>query len=345
MEDLVVMTTRFIRTLCRAALIAAIGTSVPSVQAAPLQIRLAKQFSMGYVQFNILERRKLIEKHAKAQGLDDINVTWTTFNGPDAMNLALLSGDIDVVAGGVPGMLTLWAKTKGTAQEVRGVCALSSQPILLNTRNPRIKTIRDFGDGDRIAMPAVKVSVHAITLQMAVAQAFGMANYAKLDPLTMSLSPPDSTIGLLSGGGAFNAVFGVPPFQYQQLANPGIHTVLDSFEVLGGAHSFTVAWTSRKFHDGNPRLYRALIDALKEATEILNADKRAAATLWIEDSKSKLPVDMVYGILKGPEVKYTLVPQNTMKFAKFMHEVGTIKVLPASWRDYFFPEIHDLSGS
>ena len=79
--------------------------------------------------------------------------------------------------------------------------------------------------------------------------------------------------------------------------------MLNSFEVLGGSHSFTVAWTSRKFHDDNPKLYRALVEALAEATEMLNADKRAAATLWIEDSKSKLPPDMVFGVLGGPQVK------------------------------------------
>jgi NitT/TauT family transport system substrate-binding protein len=228
---------------------------------------------------------------------------------------------------------------------VKGVAGLSSQPFLLNTRNPNIKTIRDFGDDDKIAMPAVKVSVHAVTLQMAVAQLYGKENYGKLDRLTMSLSPPDSTVGLLSGGGAFNSVFSVPPFQYQQLAAPGIHTVLNSFDVLGGPHSFTVAWTTRKFHDGNPKLYQALIDALKEATQILNADKRAAAALWVEDSRSKLSPDMVYKILDNPQVKYTLAPENTMKFATFMHEVGVLKLKPVSWKDYFFPEIHDLNGS
>ena len=124
------------------------------------EIRLAKQFSMGYVQFNILEHKKLIEAHAKAAGLGDIKVTWATFNGPNAMNDALVSGSVDVVAGGVPGLVTLWAKTRGTPQEVRGISALSSQPFLLNTRNPRIKTIKDFTSDDRIALPAVKVSVH-----------------------------------------------------------------------------------------------------------------------------------------------------------------------------------------
>ncbi len=327
------------------ALMAVLAAAPRAALAEADEIRLARQFSMGYVQLNILQHRQLIEKHAKALGLGEVKTVWSTFNGPDAMNTALISGNVDVVSGGVPGLVTLWAKTKGTAQEVRGISALSSQPFLLNTRNAKIKTIRDFSDADRIAVPAVKVSVQAVTLEMAAAQAFGKANYAKLDSLTVSLSPPDATIGLISGGSAFDSVFSVPPFQYQQLQTPGIHTVLNSFDVLGGSHSFTVAWTSRKFHDDNPKLYKALLDALAEATEILNADKRAAAALWIEDSKSKLPLDMVAGILSGAQVKWTLTPEHTMKFADFMHEVGTIKEAPQSWKDLFFPEIADLPGS
>ena len=315
------------------------------VAAETQEIRFAKQTSMGYVQFNILERQKLLEKHASALGLGDLKVTWVTFSGPDAMNTALLAGDVDVVSGGVPALVILWAKTRGTPQEARGISALSSQPFLLNTRNPNVKTIRDFTDASRIAVPAIGVSVQAVTLRMAAAQAFGKENYAKLDPLTVALSPPDATIGLLSGGSAFDSVFSVPPFQAQQLRDPAIHTVLSSFDVLGGSHSFTVAWTSRKFHDDNPKLYRALMAALAEATEILNADKRAAATLWMEDSKSKLPPDLVFDVIGGPLVKWTLVPENTMKYASFMYDVGIVKAVPSTWKDLFFSEIQGVGGS
>ena len=340
------MLTRIWRFAALVLVMLAASAGVPRAALAEVkEVRFAKQFSMGYVQLNILQHRQLVEKHAKALGLGDVTTVWSTFNGPDAMNTALVSGNVDVVSGGVPGLVTLWAKTKDTAQEVRGVSALSSQPFLLNTRNPDVKTVRDFSDADRIAVPAVKVSVQAVTLEMAAAQAFGKENYAKLDHLTLSLSPPDATIGLISGGGAFDSVFSVPPFQNQQLQAPGVHTVLNSFDVLGGSHSFTVAWASRKFHDENPKLYKAIIDALAEATEILNADKRAAAALWIEDSHSKLPLDMVAGILAGPQVKWTMTPEHTMKFADFMYEVGTIKVKPNSWKDMFFPEIADLPGS
>ena len=182
--------------LCRvAAAFALLGAS----PAAAAEIRLAKQYSMGYLQLNVMEHQQLIEKHAKALGIPDLKVSWITLNGPAAVNDALISGNIDIATGGVPGLLVLWARTKGTPQEVRGVSALSSQPFLLNSRDPAIKAIKDFKDTDRIAVPAIKVSVQAITLQMAAAKAYGIKGFDTLDPLTVSMSPPDATIALLGG--------------------------------------------------------------------------------------------------------------------------------------------------
>ena len=309
------------------------------------EIRLARQFSMGYLQLNVMEHQKLIEKHAAALGLKDVKVSWFTFNGPTAVNEALISGNIDVGSGGVPGLLVLWSRSKGTPQEVRGISALSSQPFLLNARDPNIKTIKDFKDSDRIAVPAVRSSVQAITLQMAAAKAYGPKDFNKLDPLTVSMTPPDATVALLKGGAQISAAFSVPPFQYVQLEDKGIHTVLNSFDVMGGSHTFTAAWCSAKFRDGNPVLYKALIAALKEATDIVNKDKPAAGALWIQDSKSKLSPEMVGKIVAGPQVRWTLTPENTMKYADFMSSVGTLKQKPTNWKDYFFPEIYDQKGS
>jgi len=195
-----------------AAITIAIGVATAAGAA---EIRLAEQFSMGYLQFNVMKRDKLIEKYATQRGLKDFKVSWQRFNGPVAMNEALLSNSTDIVSGGVPGLITLWDKTQGTSFEVKGICALSSQPFLLNTANPDIKSIRDFGERDRIAVPSIKVSVQAVLLQMAAAAAFGDENYARLDPLTVSMSPPDATIAMLSGAGGVSSAFSVPPFQFQ----------------------------------------------------------------------------------------------------------------------------------
>jgi NitT/TauT family transport system substrate-binding protein len=330
-----------------ASLLAGVTLTIAATAAAAQapEIRFARQFSMGYLQFNVMEKHHLIEKHAKAAGIPEVKVNWATFNSPAAMNDALLSGSVDIVSGGVPGLLTIWARTQGTANAVKGVAAFSSQPILLNTRSPKINAITDFTEKDKIAVPAVKVSIQAMMLQMAAAKQWGQANFAKLDPLTVGMSPPDATVALLSDSADITSVFSVPPFQYQQLEKPGIHTVLNSYEVFGGPHTFTVAWTASQFRDKNSALYKALVAAFQEATDMLNKDVKPAAQYWIDDVKSKMPVDKVAEIASGKQVTWTMGPESTMKYAAFMHAVGSIKAAPADWKDLFFPEVHGLPGS
>jgi len=115
--------------------------------------------------------------------------------------------------------------------------------------------------------------------------------------------------------------------------------------VMDGPHTFTVAWTTARFRDKNPVLYKALIAALKEATAIVDKDRARAAGYWIEDVKSKLPLDKVTAVVSGPQVQWTMTPLATMKYAGFMASVGSLKEAPKSWKDLFFPEVHDLPGS
>ena len=54
-------------------------------------------------------------------------------------------------------------------------------PLYLNTINPNVKTIKDFTEKDRIALPAVRVSMQAVILQMAAEKVFGEGQEHKLD--------------------------------------------------------------------------------------------------------------------------------------------------------------------
>lgn len=308
------------------------------------EVRFAQQFSMGYLQFDVMKHQDLLAKNLAALGQPEVKVTWVTFSGPDMMNDALLSNSIDIASGGMPGLLTIWAKTKGSAQEVRGVSAMSQQPLQLNSRNPAVKTVRDFTDKDRIAMPAVKVSAQAVLLEMAAAREWGDASYDRLDKLTFSLSPPNATSGLLAGGGDFNAAFTVPPFQAMQLRDPAIHTVLSSVDLIGPSSGGT-AWTTKRFHDANPKLYRAILDAMQEASEFIASHPKETVAYYAADTKMKIDTDLMESLLADPLFKYDLTPKATMRWATFMHQVGRIKVVPASWKDLYWAEIHDRDGS
>jgi NitT/TauT family transport system substrate-binding protein len=309
------------------------------------EIRAAQQFGLSYLALMIMEDSKLVEKQAKAAGLGDIKVNWAKLGGPGAMNDALLSGSLDFGSGGVPSLITLWSKTAGTPNEVRGVGALNSMPVDLVTSNPDVKSIRDFTDKDKIAVTTVKVSTQALLLQMAAAQAFGEQNYAKLDPLTVSLPHPDAMTALLGGSGTITAHFSSPPFQYQEVARPGVRKILNNYEILGGPATFNVVWAQARFRDANPKTYAAFVAALEEATASINRDKRAAAEVYKRMSGTRESVDELLKMMEDPLVDYTLAPKSIMKTAEFMAKVGTIKDKPTSWKDLFFPNVYALPGS
>jgi len=100
-----------------------------------------------------------------------------------------------------------------------------------------------------------------------------------------------------------------------------------------------------RFRKDNPELYAAFLDAVNEATATIAADPNGTAQSWIDDTGSRLPLDMVTKVVTGPGVEWTMTPTATMKFAKFMHRVGSIKHEPSSWKEMFFPEIGGLNGS
>jgi NitT/TauT family transport system substrate-binding protein len=327
----------------RVALLLAAVLFSPLLRAELGEIKVAQQYGISYLPLMLMEEQKLIEKHAKAAGID-VKVGWARFAGGNVMNDALLSNSLQFASGGVGPLVTLWSRTKGNL-DVKAVSAINSMPLYLNTRNPNVKTIKDFTEKDRIALPAVKVSIQAVTLQMAAEKAFGEGQQGKLDALTVSLAHPDAQVALLSGASEITAHFGSPPFQYQQLEKPGIHTVLNSYDVLGGPATFNVVWTTSKFRAENPKLYDAFVKALDEATAQINRDKKAAAEAYLRISKDKDTVADILAMLNDPAIVYTTTPQNVMKYVDFMAKVGAIKVKPESWKDLFFPNIHGAAGS
>jgi len=131
------------------------------------QIRIAEQFGVVCLLLNVARDQKLIEKEGRKQGLD-INVDWVKLSGGSAVNEALLSGAVDIAGAGVGPLLTIWDRTHGK-QNVKGVASLGNLPYYLVTNNANVKTIADFTDNDRIALPAVNVSVQSRMLQFAAA--------------------------------------------------------------------------------------------------------------------------------------------------------------------------------
>jgi NitT/TauT family transport system substrate-binding protein len=306
------------------------------------EVNVAQQYGVSFLPLIVMERNKLVEKHAKATGLGEVRVSWTKVAGPSVINDGLITGNVHFAATGAPSMITLWDKTKGA---VKGVASMTTYPLYLITRDPDVKSVTDFSEKDKIAVPSIKVSTQAILLQMAAAKAFGPDQYARLDTLTVGLSHPDAMLALMNNTGGVNSHFTSSPFYEQEMKVPGARTVLTSYDILGGRATAVLITASSKFREANPKTYRAFFDALSESIETIRKDKRAAAKVYLEQAQDKKnTVDDILRMIDNPDYEYTLRPEKVQKTAEFMHQIGNIKKRPDSWKDLFFPEVHPLEG-
>ena len=338
------MTNTFKRGRLATALGLLGALATPLAAHAEGKISIAQQFGIGYLVLHVVKDQQLIEKHAKAQGLESIDVEWRTISGATAMNEALLAGAIDVVSAGVPPMLTVWDRTHGK-QNVKAVASLGSMPNYLLSNKAEVKTLQDLGEKDRIAVPAAGVGFQSRTLQIETAKLYGNADFQRFDKISVSLPHPDATAALIKGGSEITAHFSSPPFQYQALENPDVHKLISSYDILGGQATFNVLYATEKFHDQNPKTYKAFYDALVEASQIIKADKAAAAETYIKVENSKLPLAFVQKIVEDPEIDFTVSPERTFIYAEKLHELGVLKNKADSWKDYFFEEAHANPGS
>jgi NitT/TauT family transport system substrate-binding protein len=309
-------------------------------------ITLISQHGLPYLPLMLMEEQKLVEKHAARLGLAALKTEYRTLGGTQSLVDALIGGVMNFGITGVPGLATLWDKTAGTANEVRALCAAQAMPFLLMTHRPEIKSIKDFKEGDKIAVPGIKNSNQAICLQMAAAKEWGQANYARLDPYTITLPHPDAAVAIIAKSSELTAHYGVAPFQNYELAAPGTHAVLKSYDTLGGQTTNGVVLMTKKFRDANPKITAAVYAALAEASEFINKQPRQSAGIYIRKTNEKRSGPAaVEQMISDPDNAWTTRPQNAMRYVEFMNKVGTVKKLPANWRDMFMPEVHELKGS
>ncbi len=313
-----------------------------AVNAETAQVRIAQQYGITYLPLIVAKQRGLIEKAAEKSGISAPKTEWVQISGAAAMNEALISGSLDIASAGIAPLITTWAKTRGTANVI-GLASLGSIPNVLTTINPNVKTIADFTEKDRIALPAVKIGFQPQVLQMAAEKQLGQ--FDKLDGFTVSVPHPDATAAILSGSSEITAHFTSPPFYQQQLKDPKVRKVLSSYDVLGGPHTFSVIYTTAKFADENPKTAAAIVNALDEANGWIKANPAEAAKLYVEVEKSKLDPAFVEAIIRDPEIRFTITPEKVEDFAEFQFRVGTIKVKPASWKDLFHVTLHNRVGS
>ncbi|HRD75129.1 MAG TPA: ABC transporter substrate-binding protein [Hyphomicrobiaceae bacterium] len=335
------MKARIVGALAALALAGTAATS--AVRAEVKEVILGQQFGAVYLPMVLMEHLKLVEKHLEAKKMGDVKVKWAKLGGPAALNDAFLSGSLHFAAQGVPSMALIWDRTKG---EIKAVAAIANNDIWLNTRNPNIKSLKDFTEKDRIAIPSLRVSTQALALQIAAEKVFGVGGHNKLDHIIVPLPHPEALAAVLNPVHEINTHFATSPFNEVELKSPNIRTVTTFFEIMGGP-STGLTWTSTsKFRSENPTVYAAVNAAYDEALALISKDKKAAGRLYLVAANDRrTSPETMDELMMGKGLEFTKVPSNVGKFVEFMHRVGTIKTKPTSWKDLFFPEIHSANGT
>src|SRR5262245_33696998 len=229
--------------------------------------------------------------------------------------------------------IAVWERTRGSANEVKAVGTVSNGAMTLYTINPNIKTLADFSEQDRIAVPTVRLSFNAMMLQMAAEQVWGDPH--RLDHLTVALGHPDAVTALSAGYGkaTVTAHIAVQPCTDRGLKLPGAHVITDGRKVFGGPLTQITLLATEQTKEKNPTPFQAVANALEAAIEVANADKRKAAGLWKEVQKAPEAIDDLLMQLNDPGFEFTSRPQRIGPFMAFLNRVGTLKTKVGDWKE------------
>lgn len=323
---------------------AALALPGPAFAQAKTEINVSRQPGILYMPTHILERLGLIEKHAALLGVRNPKTNWLNFAGGGAQQDALLSGAVDLVNTGMGNLLLLWDRTRGG---VKGVVATTALHLGLVTREDRIRSLEDFRQGDKIAVPTVKVSTQAVLLQMAAVKMYGQARATHFDDWTVQLGHPDAYAALRNATHEVRNHFAAPPFQFYALKNvPGARQILSSNDIIGGPLTNGQFFTTTRFADANPIFIRAVRAACEEAKAMILGDTRAAVEIYRAVTGDRTDTGDILELLAQPGMmEWDLHPNGTMKFATHMASIGALRAAPASWKDCYLPIVHDLPGN
>lgn len=333
-----------LRNLLTAALLGlAIGAANSDhARAETDHVRVATQFGLGYLPLIVMEHDHLWEKMAEARGIK-ITADYRRLGGGGALNDALISDSVDMVAGGLAPLLVIWDRTTKSFK-VKGVAALNASPMDILTNKPNVLSLKDLRPDDKIAVPSIRVSFQALALMAASERAFGKGQANRLDNQTVAMQHPDALAMLVAPNSQIAVYVSSSPFQERALKDKRVSKITDSFAAFGGPGTFSVVYAKEAFMASNPKVVEAFYAALQEAVDSIQKDRNGALDKYIAVTHDKTDRALLGEIMARPEFTFGMEPKGTLNVAELMHRVGLLKQEPKSWKDYFFEPLHGRHG-
>lgn len=288
---------------------------------------IAYQPGLGYAPLLIAKQKKSLEK-----AVPGTSVEWRVLDSGAAIRDGVLSGDIQIAAGGIGPFLVGY--DGGVKWKV--VTAMENMNLFLMAKDPKITSLKDLEGAGKIAMPAPD-SIQAVVVRKGAAEQLGNAN--AFDSQIVALGHPQGVQALISD--QLDAHMTSPPFQTKEEAQ-GAHKILASYDVFG-EHTFNSVFAPTDVEACNPKFMRALIAAITDANTMLAEDPAAASKVLVPEM-GDATAESIEEMITSSDVNWTTTPQGFEAFAKFMHEIKLVKTIPKT-SDLFFKSEATSGGS
>ena len=275
------------------------------------KLTIVQQYGMAYAPLKVIQEKGLIESNYDGE----VEVDFQTLNSGASINDAFVAGDVDVGLMGVAPAIT-GSLNEGVPYKI---CTnVSAQPHRLMTNDPNIKTLKDIGEQDQIALVNIG-SIQHILLAMAAKEQLGDAH--ALDNNIAAMAHPDGMTALLNG--SVKCQLTTSPFVFKEAEVDGISEVEAIESVWPEGNSFIVAVASTDLHDNNPELYEAVLAAFNDAIAFMNDEPEAAAEMLCVDEDVDAATYLQW--LSDPACSYSTNLTGVSTMAKFMTEEGFLE--------------------
>ncbi len=281
---------------------------------APSTVTIAYQPGIGYTNLIVMKETGVLEKAFPGTKFD-----WKVLANGAAIRDGIIAGQIQIGAGASGPFLVGWDRGVG----YKLIASLNEMDLWLVAKQPKFKTLKDFGPGTKIGLPAPD-SVQAVVLRKAALDQLKDAR--ALDQNLVAIQHPLGVAAL--AGGQLDGHISAPPFEQEEVAAGG-HVVLRSFDIFGRS-SFTLVYTTDPFAHEYPNFVRTFYRELSNATKLIRSNPEKVAEYLSKDSGGKGSAVNFKRWISDPDVNFSLVPHGMMRYARFMKEIGLIAKVPGS---------------
>ncbi len=313
--------------LVLALLASACGTSTASSGSsdAPSSFTIVYQPGLGSVTFITLKLQKTLDKQ-----FPQTHIQWKIVNSGSAVREAVLSNQGQLGSLGISPFLVGWDK----GMDWKVLLATSRSDTWLVAKNPRIKTLKDFGPNDKIGIVAPDAQ-QAIVLRKAAQQQLGNAH--ALDKNIVAIGSADGQQALLAGQIAAN--FAGSPFQESEVAAGG-HIVLHSTQPFGPVGAGLIV-LPQSFYNQYPAFSKTVYKDLLAASAYVADHHDEAAQYLAQDAGSggKSSAAQFKSLLDSKYLFFETAPSGLIAYASFMQSIGLTSKVPGSVNDLELPTV------